>query len=63
MTIMANDKLLAMIMKNGEDYTVWYPEIPADEPLLVALLEKYEASGGSVCGTKEDIIADISESI
>ena len=58
-----NNNLLAMIFRNDSDYTVWYPEIPSDEPLLVELLEKYVNNGGSTRGSKNDIVEDLSESL
>lgn len=53
------DKLLAMVLRKGNGYTVWYPDIPADEPLLVKLLEKYRDDGISVYGTQTDVIDDL----
>lgn len=49
-------ELVNMVFKYGEDdYMLWIPEIPADDELLVKLLEKYENSGSSVRGTFEEI--------
>ena len=57
------DKLLAMVLKNEKDCTVWYPDIPADEPLLVQLIEKYTNSGMSVRGTQADIMEDLRDNL
>lgn len=44
-----------MLFQHGNDgYSLWYPEIPADEPLLAALFEKYGNNGSSMHGTAHD---------
>lgn len=54
----------AMVFKGTSgNVTVWYPEIPADEPLMAALLEKYGNDGGSMHGTREDAVEDLRENL
>lgn len=53
-----------VLMKHGEDdYSLWQPEIPADDPLLVALLDKYGNSGGSVRSNGEEILKETISSL
>lgn len=59
---MSNASIIGIIqMHGGDDYSVWFPDIPADEPLLAALLDKYADSGSSVRGNVNEIRAEISE--
>lgn len=47
---------IALLMKHGDDdFTLWQPEIPADDPLWLALLEKYETTGYSERGAREEL--------
>ncbi len=47
---------IALLMKHGDnDFTLWQPEIPADDPLWLALLEKYENTGYSERGVREEL--------
>lgn len=41
--------------KNDDDYTLWSVIIPSDDPLLMALKEKYMYAGYSVRGTWREI--------
>ena len=50
------DNIKVMLVRHGsDDYSLWYPEIPADEPLLAALFEKYGNNGSSLRGTAHDV--------
>lgn len=47
---------IALLMKHGnDDFTLWQPEIPADDPLWLALLEEYETTGYSERGAREEL--------
>lgn len=53
---MNNPKLIGILQLHGEnDFSLWAPEIPADEPLLTALFSKYSESGVSERGSVRDI--------
>ena len=41
--------------KYDDDYTLWNVQIPANDPLLIALKEKYVNAGYSIRGTHADI--------
>lgn len=52
--------VIGILLQHGDnDYSVWNPEIPADDPLLIALLDKYRDSGSSVRGTAEEMRAEV----
>lgn len=54
--------IAGIIIKNGtDDFTLWLPEIPTDEPLLKELLAKYENSGSSSRGTASDILDEVKD--
>ncbi len=52
--------IVGVLMKHGEDdFSLWQPEIPADAPMLVALLDKYGDNGCSVRGNGEEVRNEI----
>lgn len=54
--------ITGIIIKNSlDDFTLWLPKIPADEPLLKELMRKYENSGSSVRGTASDIMDEVKD--
>ena len=54
--------LLAMIFVHGkDDFDIWYPDVPLDEPLLNEFFMKYDDRGYSLRGTKDDILDDLEE--
>lgn len=54
--------ITGIIIKNQtDDYTLWLPEIPADEPLLNEIIEKYSNSGCSTRGTASDILQEVKD--
>lgn len=56
--------MITLVTKHGvDDYDVWFAEIPADDPLWLELLEKYENTGCSVRGTLADVTAEIKENL
>ena len=65
MVDMDTTQIAGVIYKHGnDDYSIWFPELSAEENKEVnALLEKYANSGCSTRGTKQDIIDEVSESL
>lgn len=54
------NSIIGILTKHGvNDYALWQPEVPADDPLLLALLDKYGNSGGSVRGSGNEIRREI----
>ncbi|WP_191400405.1 hypothetical protein [Flavonifractor sp. An306] len=54
--------IAGIIIKNGtNDYTLWLPEIPVDEPLLNQIIEKYANSGCSTRGNAMDILQEVKD--
>lgn len=55
---------VAIMMKHGEDdFTLWQPDIPADDPFWLALLEKYADCGCSERGSRKEIADSMRESL
>ena len=52
------DDIAGIIFKHGDDdFSLWIPELTTEEnEELNTLLEKFATSGGSVRGTKKDIL-------
>ena len=62
--IMESKSNIGVIQRHGDDdYSIWYSDIPSDDPLLVAFFEKYANSGASVRGSGGEICADIAENL
>ena len=54
--------ITGIIIKNEtNDYTLWLPEIPSNEPLLSKLMNKYANTGYSIRGTATDILQEVQE--
>lgn len=52
------------IEKHGEnDFSVWFAEIPDNDPLWLALVEKYGDTGCSVRGTLDDVKEEIENTL
>ena len=60
-----SSKLIGVLYKHGEnDMSVWFPDLTeAENAEIQALLVKFTGSGCSVRGTKQDVIAEIEETI
>lgn len=58
---------LFLITQDGDkyenDYTLWTITIPSNDPLLLALKEKYSTSGYSVRGTYGEIVEELRDFI
>ena len=58
------DNIKVILFQHGsDDYSLWYPEIPADKPLLAALFEKYGNNGSSIRGTAHDVGCELLRSM
>ena len=54
------NKLLAILFRHGtNDSSVWEPQIPSDDPDLLALTEKYADSGCSSRGTDAEMLGEV----
>ena len=62
---MDTTQIAGVIYKHGDDdYSIWFPELSAEENKEVnALLEKFANSGCSTRGRKQDIVDEVSDSL
>ena len=59
---MKGTRIVALLFQHDDDdFSLWLPEIPPDDPLLFALCDKYATSGSSVRGDASGIVDEIAE--
>ena len=56
--------MITVLEKHGEDdYSVWFSEIPENDPLWKELMEKYCNTGSSLRGTLADVTEEIKDNM
>lgn len=56
--------MITVLTKHDEDdYSVWFSEIPEDDPLWKELMDKYCNTGSSLRGTLTDITEEIRDNM
>ena len=56
--------MITVLEKHGDDdYSVWFSEIPENDPLRRGLMEKYCNTGSSLRGTLADVTEEIRDNM
>ena len=58
------NSVITILEKHGEDdYSVWFSEIPENDPLWKEFMEKYCNTGSSLRGTLADVTEEIRDNM